>query len=119
MRASRVSHSTASNGCVSGVVNSRLVDSADPGAVSWGVVGCVIGFIGLPPLLRRGTYACSTRFKIGRAEHLFGLAGRRGLNPHFTRIHAEFQGLNRSRGNGLRRAKPILLPVLPHESENS
>src|SRR5471032_674993 len=50
IRASRVSHSTASNGWVSAVLNRRLIDSSDPGVVSWVVVGWVIGFIGLPPL---------------------------------------------------------------------
>ena len=31
----------------------RLISSAPPGAVSWEMVGCGVGFIGLPPLLRR------------------------------------------------------------------
>src|SRR5450759_5056606 len=52
MRASRISHSTAANGCVPGVVKKRLIDSASPGAVSFEIVGCGVGFIGLPPLLR-------------------------------------------------------------------
>ena len=32
------------------MVNRRLIDSSAPGVVSWVVVGCVTGFIGLPPL---------------------------------------------------------------------
>src|SRR3954452_800040 len=46
MRASRRSHSTASNGCVPGLVKKRLISSAVPGAVACEMVGWGASFIG-------------------------------------------------------------------------
>jgi len=50
MRASRSSHSMASNGCVSAFVKRRLIVSATPAADCSEVGGWVRGFIGFPLL---------------------------------------------------------------------